>query len=205
MVLSCQYIFTLYYFEELKMRRNLFFTLSLITTLSIFGWQSELSAQEIQWLTWEEAIEKSQKEKKKIFVDVYTDWCGWCKRMDKTTFSDPVVVNYINKNFYPVKFNAEQKEAIKFNNKEYKYVATSRRGYHELAAWMLRGKMGYPTVVFLDEDVKLIQPIQGYIQADKFELIMTYFGEDNHHKVPWDIYQKKNQAGGSKGLPAKGN
>ena len=65
------------------------------------------TAQEIQWMTWDQAIAKNNENPRKIMIDVYTDWCGWCKRMDKSTFVDTAVVNYVNKHFYAVKFNAE--------------------------------------------------------------------------------------------------
>ncbi len=144
----------------------------------------------INWLSWEEAIELSKKEKKKIFVDVYTDWCGWCKRMDATTFQEKHIAEYINENYHPVKFNAEQKESITINGKEYKYIKDNKRGYHELAAEILRGKLSYPTIVFLNEDMKLIQPIPGFQKSENLEVIMTYFAQDHHKKTPWSAYQK---------------
>ena len=59
--------------------------------------QSKKAAGEgpVNWMSFEEAVEKSKKEKRKIFIDVYTDWCGWCKVMDKNTFSQPVIAKYI--------------------------------------------------------------------------------------------------------------
>ncbi len=161
--------------------------------LTAFAEKDEISFElttTVKWMTWEEAIEASQKEKRKVFVDVYTDWCTWCKHMDKNTFSDPVIASYLNENFYPVKFDAEQREPIRFNNKEYKFVKSGRRGYHELALWLMRGRIGYPTVVFLDEDQKIIQPIPSYLPPEKFEPIMTYFGEGYHKKTPWEHYLK---------------
>lgn len=189
------------------MYKNLFTHISFILILFMsIGMGVNASAQDgIDWLTWEEAVEKSKTEKRKIFVDVYTDWCGWCKKMEASTFSDPVVVNYINKNFYAVKFNAEQKETIEFNGKEYKFVKSGRRGYHELAAWMTNGKLGYPTVVFINEDQKVIQPIPGYLPAEKFEPIMTYFGGNHYKKTPWDIYHKKYNGDKTNVLPASNN
>ncbi len=156
----------------------------------------------VEWLTWEQAMEKSKTEKRKIFVDVYTEWCGWCRKMEASTFKDPVIANYINNNFYAVKFDAEQKESIEFNGKEYKFVKSGKRGYHELAAWMTNGKLGYPTVVFINENQKVIQPIPGYLPAEKFEPIMTYFGGDHYKKTPWDIYQKKYRGEKTNALPA---
>ena len=75
-----------------------------------------VSAQQVEWMSWEEAVAlaESGQQSKKIFVDVYTDWCGWCKRMDATTFQDPKVVAHMNKHFYAVKFNAQQKEEIEY-------------------------------------------------------------------------------------------
>lgn len=89
-----------------------------------------------------------EKDKKKIVVDIYTDWCGWCKRMDASTFQDPKVIKAINKNFYAVKFNAEQKEDINFKSKVYQFVPQGNRGYHSLAAEITQGRLSYPTFVF---------------------------------------------------------
>ena len=102
----------------------------------------------INWMTLEEALEKSKTEKRKIFVDVMTDWCGWCKRMDETTFTDPAVAQYLNEHFYAVKFNAEQTNDIVFQNKTYHFKSSNGRGYHELAAEWLNNRLSFPTSVF---------------------------------------------------------
>lgn len=154
------------------------FSFSFFITLS--------SQSRVNWMSWAEALEKNQVEKRKIFVDVYTNWCGWCKKMEKSTFSTEHIADYINENYYPVKFNAEQKEDIIFNNKIYKYVGNfGRRGYHELAFEIMRGKMSYPTIVFIDEDLNVIQPIPGFQDVQNFEMIMTYFAENFYKAVPW--------------------
>ncbi len=172
-----------------------YFTYFLIGFFSFF-YQTDINAQsKVNWMTWEEAMIKSKVEKKKIFVDIYTDWCGWCKKMDKVTFNDPVIAKYLNKNFYSVKMNGEAKETIQFNDKEYKFIKSGKRGYHELAAWLMRGRMGYPTVVFLDENLNIIQPIPGFLPPEKFEPIMTYFGAGHYKKTPWEMYQKKYKNG----------
>lgn len=145
----------------------------------------------IKWMTWQEATEKSKTQKKKILVDVYTDWCGWCKRMDAATFQQAHISNYVNAHFYAVKFNAEMKEDIEFNGKTYKFVKNGMRGYHELAAEITRGRLSYPTVVFLDEKLEVIQPVPGYKDALEFEQIITYFAKDEHKKTPWEKYQKE--------------
>ncbi len=147
-------------------------------------------ADAISWITWEQMLEKSKTHPRKIVVDVYTDWCGWCKRMDATTFSDPCLAKYINQTYYAVKFDAEQKQDIVFKEKTYKFVKNGMRGYHELAAEITRGQLSFPTVVFLDEKIEVIQSIPGYRDAKEFETIATYFGRNEHLKTPWETYQK---------------
>jgi thioredoxin-related protein len=145
----------------------------------------------IAWMTLEEALEKSKTEKRKILVDVYTDWCGWCKQMDSTTFTDPAVVRYLNENYYAVKFNAEQQQDITFKDKAYHFKRNGPRGYHELAAEWLNNSLSYPTTVFLDESQAVIQPLKGFLDAPKMEAIINYFGTDSHKKTPWETYEKK--------------
>ena len=148
-----------------------------------------LSAQTaVKWLTWDEAIAASKKEPRKFFVDVYTDWCGWCKKMDKATFDNPEVAKYLNANYYPIKFNAEQRTEIKLNDKTYQYVGSGIRGYHQLAKEITFGRLSYPTGVFMDENLKVIQPVPGYKSPEEFEMIMKYFAEDYHKTTPWQKY-----------------
>ena len=151
---------------------------------------TDIAPSNINWLTWQQAIEQSKIQKKKLLVDVYTDWCGWCKKMDAATFQEPHIVKYVNENYYAIKFDAEQKEDIEFNGRTFKFVKNGRRGYHELAAEITRGRLSFPTIVFLDENLNLIQPVPGYKDAEQFEQIITYFGRNEHTKTPWETYQK---------------
>ncbi len=138
-------------------------------------------AQEVKWYSIEEAVVLNSKAPKKMMIDVYTTWCGWCKVMDRNTFSDKHVATYLNTKFYSVKLNAEQKEVISIGDKEFKYVVMGNRGYNELAVYLLQGQMGFPSIVFLDEEGKLIgKPFQGYKDAEAFSRLMKYIGEEQY-------------------------
>lgn len=165
----------------------------IIITLFIFSLLTSFSSSEVAdagWMSFEEAVVKMEGKQKKLFIDVYTDWCGWCKKMDATTFADPRVASYLGENFYPVKFNAEQKEEIVFNNHTFKFVANGRRGYHELAAALLNGKLSYPSVVFLNEKYEIIQVLPGFRKADEFLKIAKFIGDDHYLNTPWPEYSE---------------
>lgn len=162
------------------------------TTLLAIGllFSLTISAQEINWLTWEEAVAMTQNEgnTKKVFVDVYTDWCGWCKKMDKDTFQNPEVAKYMQENYHMVKFNAEGKEPIDYDGRTFEYVPSGRRGYHQLAAALLQNRLSYPTVVFLDKDMKMLSPVPGYQKVKPFMQIAKYFGDDIYLQQDWKSY-----------------
>lgn len=140
-------------------------------------------------MTFAEAVEKSKTEKRKIFVDVYTDWCGWCKVMDKNTFSEPKIAKILNEKFYPVKFNGEQREDVVLNGTTYKFVTSGNSGYHELAAALLNKQLSYPTVVFLDENFNMIQPLPGYRKPEEFHPIVQFIGEGHYKTEKWPDWQ----------------
>ncbi|MCH2023515.1 MAG: DUF255 domain-containing protein [Saprospiraceae bacterium] len=168
-------------------------------TSPAFNFSDSMPGKNVKWMSWQQAVNAAEKAKaegktpKKVFVDIYTDWCGWCKKMDAETFEAPAVSAYLNKHFYPVKFNAEQKQEIEFGGKTFKFIANGRRGYHELAAALLAGKMSYPTVVFLNGDFQLVQRIPGYLNIETFDMIMHYLAEDHYTNTSWADYQKKYQ------------
>ncbi len=149
-----------------------------------------VAEKKVKWYTWEEATAANKVHPKKIFVDVYTNWCHWCKVMDKKTFEQADVAKYLNENFYPVKLNAEQKEAITFQGKTFKWQNQGRNGIHELAYALLNGQMSFPSVVFLNEKFERIAISPGYIQADEFLKQLKYAAEEHYKKMSYRDYSK---------------
>lgn len=148
----------------------------------------------IEWMSWEEAMQRRQTNPKKIFIDVYTDWCGWCKRMDATTFVDAEVVKAMNANFYAVKLDAEMREDIVYDNHTFRFQAQGRRGFHELAYSLLDGRMSYPSFVYLDEQMQRISISPGYKDAAGMAVELGYIGEDHFSSQTFEEY--KTQKGG---------
>lgn len=140
----------------------------------------------VKWLTWAQAQEAQKKKPKKVFVDVYTDWCGWCKRMDATTFENPAIAKYMNDNFYCVKFNAETKEEIVFKGEKYGNDGRNNK----LATFLLQNRMSYPTTLYLDEDLNLLSAVPGYMAPKDAEPILSYFVTNSFKTTPWEEYQK---------------
>ena len=124
---------------------------------------------QLEWLNIEQASEIGTKgsNNKKFLVDVYTDWCGWCKVMDKKTFTDPVLIEYLNKNFHVVKFNAEQKETVNYKGKTYNWEPMGRNGINSLGIELLQGRLSYPTLVYLNEKLEPITISPGYKKPEE--------------------------------------
>jgi thioredoxin-related protein len=191
--------YTLTYCKRAFMKKILPVVAVAILALSIYAFRAkeakpaENEANGIQWLTWSEMQEAQKKEPRKVFIDVYTDWCGWCKRMDQTTFTHPEIINYMNSNFYAIKFDAEARENIKFKGKDYKFVASGNRGYNELAAEILNGRLSYPTSVYLDENMDLLFPVPGYLEPKILEQLLHFVGGNNYKNVKFDKFQEQFQ------------
>ena len=155
-----------------------------LAVLFVFALSFTTIAQEINWVTLEEAMELQKKEPKKIMMDVYTNWCGPCKMLDKDTFQNEDVANYVNEHFYAVKFNAEGSGKITykdqtFSNPNYDPSKANRRNSaHEFSRYLK--VQAYPTIVFFDEEANFIAPIRGYQKPQGLELYLKLFKSDKY-------------------------
>ncbi|HET6244301.1 MAG: thioredoxin family protein [Bacteroidetes bacterium] len=157
----------------------------------------ETVAKTITWMSFDEAFAANKKNPKKIMIDVYTDWCGPCKMMMANTFTNAVIIDYINKNYYAVKFNAESGEPVNFKDKTYTNpgfdpTRGGRNATHELTQVIapVNGKIAYPTIVYMDENMNILTPVQGYYQPEQIEPILKFFGGNVYQKETFEEFQK---------------
>jgi len=157
--------------------KNFFLFCSIIClSFKFFAQNPIVNESPVKWMSFEEAVQKQKESPKTILIDMYTDWCGWCKKMDAETFSNKDLANYINTNFYPVKFNAERTDTVEYNGKTYVNQNTGNRSSHELAQLLLNGRMSYPTIVYIDYENN-INPVAGYMDIKSIEPLLIYFTE----------------------------
>jgi thioredoxin-related protein len=167
------------------MKRKLILFLLFLSLPSLSFSQKE----KIRWYTIEEADKLIKENPRPIFIDTYTDWCIWCKRLDKDTFSNPVIADILTTRFYPVKFDAEGKGKVTFQGTT--FVNDGKSGpSHQLAIALLKGQMSYPTVVFLNEKGQLLVPVPGYRTPKEMEELLSYFADKAYDKQNFQDYHK---------------
>jgi thioredoxin-related protein len=197
--------------------KSLFYT-SLIAAFLFGTFAFKLKPEDhglVQWMSFGEAVEKSQKQPRMIMIDIYTSWCGPCKMLAKNTFGNEYIAKYMNENFYCVRFDAETRDSVKFSlmtpdtmkdvkgkvkkigqkPQQYVYYNTGapgvQRSTHQFAGSILQGyNIAFPSMVFISKDIKRVDVIQGYYPPEQFEPVMKFFGSGSWEKTKFDDYQK---------------
>ena len=145
------------------------------------------SAAGVTWMTIEEAAGKLEKEQRPVLIDLYTTWCGWCKQMDKKTYSNRQVAEYLQAKFYPVKVDAETHATIKWGGRSYQFNPNYKA--NEFALYLAHGQLEFPTTIIIPPGGEP-QAIPGYMEPKELEMLVKYFGEGKYNKVSFDEYQK---------------
>ena len=148
------------------MKKAVLFLLFALSALTV----SAQDIKEIKWMTFDEATALQKVNPKPIFMDVYTDWCGPCKMLDKNTFHNIEIVNYVNENYYAVKFNAEGNSEVNYKDKKYsnpEFVpgTNGRNSMHQFAYFL--EVQGYPSMYILDKKGELKPPLVGYRTSEQ--------------------------------------
>lgn len=151
------------------MIRTSFILLAII--LSLYATASAQEAKTVRWLTFEQLEDSLAMKPKNVFIDFYTDWCTYCRKMDKVVFTKPEVINLLNKDYYAVHFNAETGKEIMFDGQIFinDQVGKTRRPVHQIAQLLAtrEGTFAPPTLVVLDENFKVKDRHFEYMDSKK--------------------------------------
>lgn len=150
---------------------------------------AKTATKEITWLSLEEALALNEQSPKKFLIKVVTEWCAACKYMDRTTYKDPRVIELINKHFYAVAFDAQSKNELEMNGQLYGYnEELLKGGVHDLAVELTKGRLTFPTTVFLNEFADNPQPVTGFRSVEELDQLMAFFGENYYINTAWNVF-----------------
>ena len=142
----------------------------------------------VVWRSWDRGLEEARASGRPILVDVYTDWCGWCRRMKADVYARPEVRAYLAERFVTVSLNAEGADAASHEGRSY----TSR----SLAARF--GVSGYPTTLFLRADGGHQVYVPGYVEPVRFLQVLRFIGEGHMDRgVSFQEFSKPATPGGA--------
>ena len=173
------------------MKKTVFILFIILTVSPSFAQKQSNPGEGVKWYTIQEAEKLMKESPRPLFIDTYTDWCGWCKRMDQDTFTNSVIAEILNTKFYPVKFDAEGREKVTFLGQT--FINNGKYGRaHQLAVALLNGQLSYPTVVFLtlDNDQVGVSPVPGYMNPREIEPLLSFFADGAYKSTSWEEYQK---------------
>jgi thioredoxin-related protein len=165
-----------------------FIAIIMVLTWGISANAQKISDKDIRWMTLQEVEEATKKQPRPVLIDLYTDWCGWCKVMDKRTYRHPKVAAYLNEKFYAVKLDAEAKTAYQWMGKSFAFNASYKT--NDIAIYLTGGQLSYPTTVIIPSPGEAPQAIPGYMAPHELELIVKYFGDGVYPGTPFPVYQK---------------
>jgi thioredoxin-related protein len=139
-------------------------------------------ARAVEWKSWNAGLASAASSRRPVVVDVYTDWCRWCKQMDRDVYGRAEIGQYLASHFVTVKLNAESGEAVTYEG----------RGTNARALATSFGVSGYPTTIFLTAKGEHLANVPGYIEPERFLLLLRFIGDGHMDRgVKWDDYVKK--------------
>src|SRR4051812_13462180 len=147
------------------MRKLILLSTACLAVVAMVSYSFVEKGERVKWMSLPEVEQARVKSKKPILIDVYTDWCGWCKVMDRKTYSDKNVIAYLQEKYYTVKLNAETRSMISWSGREFQFNPSYKT--HDFALYLTQGQLSYPTTVIIPADGSSPQAIPGYLKPSE--------------------------------------
>lgn len=168
------------------MEKQVAFTLIVCWFLLSFAKVNPIKKEKINWISIEEVNVKMKTDPRPVMIDLYTNWCYWCKIMDKKTYSNPKVISYINNHFYAVKLNAETKDTVVWNGKDYVFNPGDK--INNFALYVTQGQLSFPNTIIFPDMGKIPASIPGFMEPKEIEVILKYFGDQKYRSQNFSDY-----------------
>ncbi|MBI9075667.1 MAG: thioredoxin family protein [Desulfatibacillum sp.] len=152
----------------MKSAKIVVLALALCLAVATAGW----SDSAIKWTSLSEAQSRAKNSSKQVYFHFYTDWCGYCKKMDATTFKDPKVIKYLNDHFLSVKLNPEKGDDAKKLASQYRV-------------------RGFPAHGFSADGQTPLTAQPGYMAPEQFMMILEFLGSDSYKTMSFQDFSKK--------------
>lgn len=159
----------------------------ILSAAMCFAGDARAQKAKIDWINISAA--DSGNAGKPVLIDLYTDWCGWCKVMDRKTYTNKALAAYVSEKFYAVKVDAESRSAIKWKGKTFLFSSTYKA--NEFAVFLTNGRLAFPTTVIIPADGSEPQAVAGYMKPNEMELFLKYFGDQAYKTMSFDAFQKQ--------------
>jgi thioredoxin-related protein len=124
----------------------------------------------IAWLSYEDGLAVAAESGKMVMIDFHADWCKYCKKMDKETFTDPGVIRLIEQYFVPISVDTQKQKKI---GQQYSVKSL-------------------PTIWFLESDGSPITPLPGFADAKRFRTVLGFMSSRSFESMSFDDYIKGN-------------
>ncbi|MEP7252852.1 MAG: DUF255 domain-containing protein [Ginsengibacter sp.] len=143
--------------------------------------------EKLDWMDVNELRSQMAAEVKPVLIDLYTNWCYWCKVMDKKTYDNEKVIQYISEHFYPVKLNAESKDTVYWKDKSYSYNDTYK--INDFALYATSGQVGFPATIIIPDEHSEPVSIPGFLEPKEIEPILKYFGDGAYKTQSFVVFK----------------
>ncbi|MGQ9863785.1 MAG: thioredoxin family protein [Bacteroidia bacterium] len=143
---------------------------------------------QIAWQPLSQEASKGFHSQRMLFIYIYAPWCSLCHMMEQNVLSHPAISSYVNRNFTPLRINAEGKDTLFYRDTYFRYLPELQ--IHELAYLLLEGKMEYPAMVFVEPSGQVLFALRAYLTAKQLDVLLHYFASGAYRDTSWETYEQ---------------